>query len=321
MQNRLFLLLLLMGFASLSADILTTYRQNGIQNIEKELDYELGKREYWERYLSKHPTEFGFVESYENILTCDKSKSTLALYTKNKEGSFVLKKRYSAFTGKAKGDKRQEGDLKTPVGIYKLTQKLSTVDAFYGPLAFVTSYPNLYDTYQGKNGSGIWIHGLPLNQERDEFTKGCIAINNDNLECLDRNIDVDKTLLIINEAKVKHEISKESLAMLLSQLYKWRYSWLYNDIKAYLAFYAPEFRRHDGMSRDDFVLYKTRVFAKNESKTILFQNLNVIPYPGTKNTFKVTFDESYKSPSYSFEGEKSLIVKLKENRLQIITEL
>ncbi|CAI6147276.1 MAG: hypothetical protein SPLUMA1_SPLUMAMAG1_01934 [uncultured Sulfurimonas sp.] len=59
-------------------------------------------------------------------------------------------------------DKIREGDLRTPIGVYKLVKKLSKVDSFYGPLAFATSYPNSYDKYLGKNGSGIWIHGLPL---------------------------------------------------------------------------------------------------------------------------------------------------------------
>jgi murein L,D-transpeptidase YafK len=318
--NKSFSLLFLFTFSLFASDVLTNYRLNGIQNIEKELDYELAQKEYWDSYLKTKETKFGYIESYENVLTCDKSKSTLTLYIKDKNNSYKMKKQYGAFTGKAKGDKIQEGDLKTPVGIYNLTKKLSNVDSFYGPLAFVTSYPNLYDIYKGKNGSGIWIHGLPQ-QERDEFTKGCIAINNDNLECLDRNIEISKTVLIVNEENIATDISKENLSSLLSQLYMWRYTWLYNDIAGYLGFYASEFRRHDGMHRDDFARYKTRVFDKQESKTIIFTDLNVIPYPGAEDTYKISFKEMYKSNSYSFFGDKILIVKLKNDKLQIITEL
>jgi len=320
MQNKIFILLTTFTFSLFAGDIVTNYRLNGIQNIEKQLDAELGEIEYWKSYLKDKETKFGYIESYTNVLTCDKSKSTLTLFVKNEDNGYKVKKKYSAFTGKAKGDKLQEGDLKTPVGIYNLTKKISNVDSFYGPLAFVTSYPNIYDIYKGKNGSGIWIHGLPTQQERDEFTKGCIAINNDNLECLDRNIEIEKTVLIINEEKVATEISKKSLAILLSELYKWRYAWLYNDIEAYLSFYAPEFRRHDGINRDDFATYKRRVFAKQEAKTIIFNELNVIPYPNTDDTYKITFKEIYKSSSYSFLGDKSLIVKLANKKLQIITE-
>ncbi len=47
-----------------------------------------------------------------------------------------------------KGDKKTEGDLRTPIGVYDLVKKISNVDEFYGPLAFVISYPNIYDRYK-----------------------------------------------------------------------------------------------------------------------------------------------------------------------------
>ena len=79
-----------------------------------------------------------------------------------------------AFTGKYDGDKVSAGDRRTPIGIYNLTQKLSTVDPFYGPMAFVTSYPNLYDRIRGKSGDGIWIHGLPLPAIETTLPKGVL---------------------------------------------------------------------------------------------------------------------------------------------------
>ena len=109
--------------------------------------------------------------------------------------------------------KKKEGDLKTPLGIYELTKKISKLDSFYGPLAFVTSYPNIYDKFRGKNGSGIWIHGLPTEQKRDEFTKGCIAINNSNLETLDKYININSTMLIINSSKT---IQKGSISLTIT---------------------------------------------------------------------------------------------------------
>lgn len=320
MQNKILFLLLLFPLWLFSGDILTQYREHGIDTIEKQLDKELMQQEYWDNYLKDKETTFGYIESYSNILVCDKSESTLTLYRKDLNNSYSIKKNYSAYTGKVKGDKYEEGDLKTPVGIYNITKKISKVDSFYGPMAFVTSYPNIYDRYKGKNGSGIWIHGLPTEQERDEFTKGCIAINNQSIECLNRNIDISKTLLIINENAVAKNIAKERLSTLLSQLYAWRYSWLYNDIENYLTFYDEEFRRYDGMTKEKFTKYKTRVFAKAESKTIIFNNLNVIPYPNLNDTFKITFKETYRSDSFSFTGDKVLIVKLIDKKLKIITE-
>ncbi|MDT8339313.1 MAG: L,D-transpeptidase family protein [Sulfurimonas sp.] len=318
--------LLLLIFISLNifaSDILTSYRVNGIEQIEREMDIELTKREYWDRVLSDKDTTFGYIEAYSNVLACDKSTSTLHLYSLDENKSFNFKKTYDAFTGKLKGDKVKEGDLKTPIGIYQITQKLSReteLDPFYGPLAFVTSYPNIYDSYRGKNGSGIWIHGLP-SQDRDEFTRGCIAINNSSIECLDRNIDIEKTILIIDEENIKQNISKDLLSSILSQLYSWRYSWKYDDIVGYLSFYSPEFVRSDGMSLEEFKKYKTRVFKKIERKTIIFNDINVVPYPNTSNIYQVNFKEFYKSDTFQFSGDKTLIIEVDEdNKINILTE-
>ena len=300
---------------------LTDYRLNGIDNVEKKMDLQLSKKEYWDNYLKNIDTTFGYIEKYSSVLTCNKDKSTLNLYKKNKKHKFKLEKKFSAYTGKKKGDKLTEGDLRTPIGIYDITKKITKIDAFYGPLAFVTSYPNLYDTYKGKDGHGIWIHGLPTDQERDEFTKGCIAINNSSLKSLDKKIEIDTTLLIINSSKVDKNISKKKLSSILSQIYMWRYSWIYSDINKYLSFYSNNFVREDGMNFDRFKRYKTRIFKKNEKKKIIFKNLNVIKYPNTKNIYQVTFQEIYNSNSFSFKGNKVLIITLdKKNRLKIFTE-
>ncbi|WP_297439592.1 L,D-transpeptidase family protein [Sulfurimonas sp.] len=301
-------------------DILTHYRLNGIQDIEKKLDKDLTGKGYWKNYLKHQDTKFGYLETYTNVLTCNKSQSDLRVYVKDANNTYILKKEYSAFTGKFKGDKSKEGDLKTPIGVYNLVKKLSKIDEFYGPLAFVTSYPNIYDKYNGKTGKGIWIHGLPEHQDRDEFTKGCIAIGNKNIECLNRDLDIKKTLLLINEKSDYKKATKEEIAQVLSELYAWKYAWKYNNLDDYLNFYSDKFIRFDGMNMKRFKRYKKRIFAKKEKKTILFKNLSVIPYPEHNGVYKITFDEAYRSNSFSFNGRKTLIIELINDKMNIITE-
>jgi len=320
MLNKL-LIFTLLSFSLYANSILTNYRLNGVNSIEKQMDLELSRTDYWDKYLENIDTSFGYTESYSAILLCDKEKSTLSLYKHDKKKKFTFLKNYDAFTGKMKGDKNIEGDLKTPLGIYKLTKKISKLDSFYGPLAFVTSYPNTYDKYRGKNGSGIWIHGLPTEQERDEYTKGCIAINNSNIECLDKQINIDETMLIINPSQSQHSISKKTLSKLLAGLFQWRYSWLYNDTQKYLSFYSHNFIRDDGMSYENFTKHKARIFKKAEKKEIIFNGINIIPYPNSENIFQITFKEFYTSSSFKFEGHKVLMVKLdKNNNFKIFTE-
>ncbi len=301
----------------LAEEVITLYKSGGKKLIEKEAHH----LSYWSTLLLEKDLRFGYFERTLSLLTCSKEKGSLELYAPDAQKRLSLKKRYNAFTGKNAGDKMVEGDLKTPIGVYTLTEKKKRVDPFYGPMAFVTSYPNLYDRVRGKNGSGIWVHGVPTNGTRDAFTRGCIAINNDDLIQLDQNINPSNTLLIIDSAP-KKPIDSASYSAILAGLYQWKYAWTYNDLDTYLSFYDPSFVRYDGMTFNRFKSYKARIFAKDETKTITFNNLNIIPYPGVKtNVFMVTFDQVYVSDSYRHEGAKSLLIALNGDKtISILTE-
>lgn len=300
-----------------SADVIIFYKSGGLKAYEKEML----KSSYWSELLKNKDLRFGYFENPVSLLSCSKEKGSLELYIPDPQKHFILKKHYPAFTGKYNGDKESEGDHRTPIGIYTLTEKKKKVDPFYGPMAFVTSYPNLYDRIRGKNGSGIWIHGVPANGTRDAFTRGCIAINNNDLIHLDNSINPSKTLLII-DSKVKKPAESSAYASVLSALYGWKYAWSYNDLERYLSFYDPAFKRFDGMGYPQFKAFKERVFAKNEAKTITFDNIAIIPYPGEKqNLFMVTFEEIYQTDTHRYEGSKSLLMALNPDKtVSIVTE-
>lgn len=300
-----------------SNDSIILYKSGGKKLFEKEMN----NPSYWAGTLFNKDLRFGYFERAFSLLTVSKDKGSLELYTPNARQQFALKKRYSAFTGKNGGDKNVEGDLKTPIGIYTLTEKKKTVDPFYGPMAFVTSYPNLYDRIRGKSGDGIWVHGVPLSGSRDPFTKGCIAINNNDLLQLDKSINPSNTLLII-DSTLKPVAKPTAYSAILASLYRWKSAWIDNDLDTYLSFYDAAFRRYDGMNLNQFKSYKERIFSKDESKTITFSDINIIPYPGEKqNLFWVTFNQLYLSESHRYEGDKALLVRLNNDQsVSILTE-
>jgi len=302
-------------------NLIDLYQKQGVASIEKKFDQILATKAYWKTRLKDINTSFGYFESIDYLLACDKSKQSLKLYSKDSNNSFSLQKDFSAFVGKKKGDKQREGDLKTPIGVYKLLQKLDKVDPFYGPLAFVTSYPNAYDKIRGKNGSGIWVHGLPLHQQRDDFTKGCIAINNTNLTDIEKQINFHKALVYIDKKQLS-PVSKEILTTLLSHLYQWRKAWKENDIEGYLSYYHHDFKRLDGLTFKRFKPYKKRIFAKQEYKQILFSDINIIAYPmlEQKDVYLISFKENYRSMSYQFSGEKEIYVHLEDDNFRILAE-
>lgn len=323
MVKNILLSIFLISSLFANEELLDVYKKNGLSKVEKILDYRLTSTKYWEKKLQDLNTSFGYFESIDYILACDKNTTRLKLYASNEKNSaFKLNNDFLAFVGKRNGDKQKEGDLKTPIGVYKLLKKLEHVDEFYGPLAYLTSYPNVFDKTRGKNGSGIWIHGLPLNGDRDNYTKGCIAINNDNIKQLEKYIDIKKTALYIDEESYP-KVEKNKLVTILSQLYAWRFAWKNSEIEKYLNFYDENFKRSDGMNKKAFSNYKKRVFAKNEYKQILFTNINIHPYPvqNVKDIYLVTFHEEYESKTYKFSGEKELYIHLDGTSFTILAEL
>jgi murein L,D-transpeptidase YafK len=308
-------------FTSLfGGEVMDLYRQGGMAAIQKEIDHGFSDRTFWKEKLAQKDLQFGYYESTNTLLICEKNQPSLSLYRKDSKEHFTRIKTIPAFTGKFEGDKMNAGDRRTPIGVYTLIEKRENVDQFYGPMAFVTSYPNLYDRIRGKNGDGIWIHGVPISGDRDSFTKGCIAIDNGELTNLDQNINYKNVFLLI-DAKTK-TYSNVAYDAIISQLYQWRYAWKYNDLQAYLSFYDTTFVRFDGMEYFDFKNYKQRIFDRKETKEILFTNLNIIPYPGDRpNLFMATFDEVYTSDKHNFTGPKILMLILNsDNSISIISE-
>ena len=104
------------------------------------------------------------------------------------------------------GAKHFEGDGKTPEGLYKINRKKKH-SQFH--MALGISYPSDIDisfaTKHGRNaGSDVMIHGLPDNTEipasafaKSDWTKGCIAINNQEIEELFEHVFVGTPIRIV----------------------------------------------------------------------------------------------------------------------------
>ena len=254
------------------------------------------------------------------MLEAQKKQLEIAMYDRV-DNNYNLILKNNVIVGENSGDKYLEGDKRTPEGVYELIEKKVGLDSFYGPFALVTSYPNVFDQSLDKNGSGIWIHGMPYNADREKFTKGCIALDNNELENLEKKIDLNKTVLLTAENILK-KATKDEMALILSSIYKWKDAWKYSNIEAYLSFYSKDFKRSDKTGFGLFSEQKKSVFSKNEQKTIKFSNIDISPYPNSfgKNMFKVLMDEEYISPSVKFNGKKELFLEIVNNQVKILSE-
>ncbi|MDD4328621.1 MAG: L,D-transpeptidase family protein [Aliarcobacter sp.] len=315
-----FIIFLLLALNMYAADLVTLYRYEGINSVEKEIENKLKDATYWQEYLKDKNVDFGYYEFKKYVLVTQKNQSEIAVYQKV-DNDYKLVSKSSVIVGENKGDKYTEGDKKTPEGAYELVQKRVGLDSFYGPFALVTSYPNIFDQSLDKKGSGIWIHGMPLYSDRENFTKGCIALNNSELETLEKSIDLNKSVLLTYGNDFK-KVTKDEIALVLSSIYKWKDAWKTSDIDGYLSFYSNNFKRSN---KTDFILFKEQkksVFAKKEQKSIKFINIDLSPYPNSlgKNMFKVLMDEEYTSPSVKFNGKKELFLEIANNQVKILSE-
>lgn len=106
--------------------------------------------------------------------------------------SKILKTYKIALGANPKGHKAEEGDKKTPEGLYKISEKNSN-SSFH--LSLRISYPNEQDiakaSRQGVSAGGnIMIHGLrngmgwlgSIHLLYDTWTNGCIAVTNREIE-------------------------------------------------------------------------------------------------------------------------------------------
>lgn len=315
-----FVILLLITFNLYGKDLVDMYRFEGINSVEKELEKNLKDVEYWKNYLVNKNIDYGYYEFKKYILIAQKEQSEISLFEKS-GNDYKLILRNNVIVGENQGDKFTEGDKRTPEGVYEFVEKKTQLDQFYGPLALVTSYPNIFDQSLDKNGSGIWIHGMPFNGERENFTKGCIALDNLDLKNLEKKLDLSKTILLTTQDEFK-KATKDEIAFILSSIFKWKDAWKYSDIDNYLSFYSSDFKRTDKTGFNEFSDNKRRIFAKNETKTIKFSNIDISPYPNSlgKTIYKVLMDEEYLSPSVYFNGKKELFLELKNNNIKIIVE-
>ncbi len=114
------------------------------------------------------------------------------------------------------GDKRCRGDKTTPEGIYRVTQKKQGSQTKFHR-ALLINYPNDEDkkrfaiekekkilSLHAKIGNLIEIHGL--GSKGIDWTDGCVALHNEDMDSLYRLIDTGTPVIIVGSLKPLSEI-------------------------------------------------------------------------------------------------------------------
>ncbi len=136
-----------------------------------------------------------------DLVVVEKGRHRLSLY----KGGKLLASYHAAFGGNPVGSKEKEGDGKTPEGRYVLDNKKS--DSGYHR-AFHISYPDTKDIEHAKKlgvspGGDVMVHGqkngfgwASFVTQRFNWTKGCIALSNDDLDAMWNVVEVGTVIEI-----------------------------------------------------------------------------------------------------------------------------
>ncbi|MFC1650990.1 murein L,D-transpeptidase family protein [Candidatus Latescibacterota bacterium] len=263
------------------------------------------------------------------ILLVEKSNHKIYLL-KYENGAKALVGVYDCKTGKEKGDKRVEGDQKTPEGVFFLEDKYSRADirrlvgrskAYqYGDMAFTTDFPNNIDQLNGKNGSGIWLHGTDeeFSESSALDTRGCVVTTNETINTLSNYINLHRTPLIIVEdlefnTKEEHEAKRREL---LGMLDNWRSSWEDKRLDEYIGHYSDKFSS-SGRNRSSLKTYKSAIFNAHTINHINIDNIILLKHNGG---MVAKFNQDYSASNYKAKNIKELYYVKNIDSWKIIAE-
>jgi murein L,D-transpeptidase YafK len=204
--------------------------------------------------------------------------------------------------GKNGPAKQREGDQKTPIGVYFVTESRNKLPDFYGPGAFPISYPNEWDRIEEKSGHGIWLHGTPSDtySRPPRATDGCVVLTNDDLKQLARYVQVGYTPVIITRSTRwlpadEWQVQRDGFSQALDD---WRRDWESRDTERYLNHYSRRFRA-DGRNFDAWAQHKRNVSSGKTFVKVGVDNLSAYSFRGHEDMISVTFEQNYQSSNLS----------------------
>ena len=146
--------------------------------------------------LDLHQTSLSLETTKIDSILVSKKQRRLVLISKG-----VVFAAYRIALGKNPiGDKYEEGDSKTPEGLYFIDFKNSYSDYH---LSLKINYPNTQDIEESRRlgisdpGGDIMIHGLPNNpikrkliRHPSDWTRGCMAVTNNEIEQIFQTVEL-----------------------------------------------------------------------------------------------------------------------------------
>lgn len=257
----------------------------------------------------------------KHALVVDTLRSRLYVF-ENDRGRPRYVADYYITQGKAGAEKVQQGDRKTPVGVYFVVDSLprQKLSDFYGSGAFPINYPNEWDRRLGRNGYGIWLHGTP----RDTFSRpprasdGCVVLANPDLEEIGRRLQVGLTPVVIGNgiewiSAADWEAERRQLAQ---QIESWQLDRRAGLPDRLLAHYSMRFSG-ERMNFAQLSRSTREALGKNQTQPEA-RNLAIYRHPGKEQLAVVTYEQEAANRAGVMKKRQYWIVE--DGRWKIIHE-
>lgn len=259
--------------------------------------------------------------SQQYALLADTSRARLYLF-ENIDGVPRLKSDFYMTIGKNGIDKRVEGDKRTPMGVYRITEKLPRdgLADLYGDGAYPLDYPNDWDRSLNRGGHGIWLHGVPSNtySRPPRSSDGCVVVANPDLKELSRWIKVGSTPVIITDRTdwVTRDTWQQERDELLMKLHAWRNDWEARDPDRFLLHYSQAMTSGKGAS---WAKDKRRNILDKEWIRIGLSDISLFLFNGGKMAY-AEFIQHYNSNMLSSYSGKRLYWQLEKGGWRVALE-
>jgi L,D-transpeptidase YnhG len=231
----------------------------------------------------------------QHAIAVDPSRARLYLFENSAAGLKLVADFYIS-VGKLGIDKSMEGDLRTPLGVYFVTNTLdpNALKDLYGAGALPINYPNPYDLRRGKTGGGIWLHGVPSGQfaRAPKATDGCVALANPDLLRILNTVEIRTTPVVIAPSLqwVNPAAPQPDVKAFDTVWEQWRSAKNNADFSRLMAFYTSDFNSYGKNLADWSSLMKSELVASG-GKPIQFKDVSVLYAP--ENTQSATMVVTY----------------------------
>jgi len=266
----------------------------GAQSLEQlqGLQDEIRRRMHGARSLpaaGQVPAEFlSLSPSVRQVIAIDASQSRLYLLRHDK-GQLQLVDSFYVSVGKLGVGKLEEGDQRTPEGIYFIGRQIAgqRLPEFYGKGALTLNYPNDWDKAMGRSGSGIWLHGAPPDQfaRLPQASDGCVVLANPDLIALMRTVDKLTPVLIRDQLQwvapsdASHRQNMEAFQAVLQQ---WHQAWMQDGPQAALQLASPQWT-----ASPEGQAWQNRMAALFKGRNVELQDISTYGWKDDKGEIRV----------------------------------